>query len=368
MRILLETSIRRFVSTGLGVYTVNLSRALRAMDGVEILECSIPSWMARAKRSHMQKLFAAYWQVVQAHVVLPLRAKQLQCDVVHYTTAMPLPHRMPCATVATIHDLIPYVHPEWVQPIRGRRMRTGLRLAALRTHHIITDSDATRRDVLRHFQRTEDSVTTVLLAADNQLPEVRGGDAAHLVAAEYGLQPGYILCVGSIEPRKNIERVIEAYHQYLRHSGNATPLVITGGDVWHSQRVHNRIREYSLEKHVLCTGHVATQHLASLFRCAAAFVYPSLYEGFGLPPLEAMRYGCPVITSCTTSLPEVVGDAAILVDPQSVDEIADAMGRVLQDRQCAEDLQRRGYERVKLFSWERCAQETIAVYRKVLAE
>lgn len=367
MRVLLETSITRFVRTGLGIYATNLHRALQEYGlDVEVLCSRIPIAFGMAPHSLVQKIYAAYWQIIHARAVVPHQAKQLGCDLIHYTMTMPIPLTLPCPAVATVHDLIPFVHPTWVQPLRGRRMRHGIALAATRAQHLITDSEATRRDVLRHFKRPPESVTTVFLGANSQLPRLHVGEAKQLVRDQFRLSRGYILCVGSIEPRKNLERVIAAYSNLRRRQHNAPPLVLVGTDVGHQNRIRSQIAAERLESKVICTGHVPAAHLAALLQCAGVFVYPSLYEGFGLPPLEAMEFNCPVITSNTSSLPEVVGDAALKVDPYNVEHLTDAMKLVLQDHALAERLRQRGREHVKRFSWQRCAEETIEVYRRIL--
>lgn len=367
LRIGLETSIARFVQTGLGVYATNIYQHLQSFyPEIEVVPCAIPFQLPQPVSPGVQKLFAAYWQIIHARLILPLRASQLRCDLIHYTMTMPIPARMPCPIVATVHDLIPFLYPEWAPPLRGYRLRRGVRLAIQRSQHIITDSTATKQDVMTYFGLPNERVTTVLLGQGIPLPNIDPIDAAQSIAAHYHLEPGYVLCVGSLEPRKNIEQVIEAYALLRRHRPQMPRLVVVGGGTWR----HNRLRELAtklqLEQQIVFTGHVPTIHLSALFRCAGVFVYPSLYEGFGFPPLEAMACNCPVVTSNTTSLPEVVGNAALLIDPQDVYALATGIEQVLFDADLAQELRSRGQVRVQQFSWRRCAEETVAVYRRVL--
>lgn len=366
LRIALETSITRFVGTGLAVYAERLAHALREVDErIEVIPCAIPAAFSHAPNRIVQKMYAAYWQIVHARLILPLRIKHLHCDLVHYTVPLPIPARMPSPIVATVHDLIPFVHPEWVPRIRGQRMRDNIRQTIARAQHMLTDSEATRYDLLAHFASSPAPVTTVPLGADTQLPPLNDSQAQQLVASKFRLAPGYILCVGAIEPRKNLERVIEAFSMLAQQS---TPpqLVIVGHNAWRHERLAALIDRQQLRSRITFTGHIPAQQLAALFRCAGVFVYPSLYEGFGIPPLEAMNCDCPVITSTTSSLPEVVGDAALLVDPYNTTELAAAIERVLHDRDLARQLRERGRQRARLFTWRRCATETIAVYRRAL--
>jgi glycosyltransferase involved in cell wall biosynthesis len=367
IRIALETSITRLVGTGLGVYATNLAHALRqSAISLEIVQCEIPAFMHKAPNLLIHKLFAAYWQIMHARVVIPLKVKQSRCDLIHYTMTMPVPAAMPCPVVATIHDIIPLKHPEWVPPVRGYRLRQGLRLAAKRAQHIIADSEATRRDVIAYFGVPAPQVTAVPLGADLQLPALSEVQAQQIVRTHYQLGPGYVLCVSSLEPRKNIERVVEAFGMLCRRKPAMPPLVVVGGGDRRKNRLQTFITANQLQSRVFFTDHVPAAHLAALFRCAGVFVYPSLYEGFGMPPLEAMILGCPVITSNTSSLPEVVGDAALLVDPYDSSALAAAIDQVLTDRLLASTLRRRGQDRAQEFTWRRCAQETVAVYHRVL--
>lgn len=367
IRVALETSITRFIGSGIAVYARELRRALAAHTvPVEVVPLDIPAWMDTPPHPLLRKLGAAYWQIAHARTIVPLRARELHCDLVHYTMMIPIPPTMPCPTVATLHDIIPFVHPEWLPPLRGARMRRGMQSAVNRATHIVADSAATRRDALAFFDLAPERITTVLLGFGAVLPQLTAAAARALVAERYKLAAGYILCVGSLEPRKNIERVIEVCGHLQRRDGAAPHLVVVGANIWRHEHIRSLVAANGLAGRVHFTGHVPATDLAALFRCAGVFVYPSLYEGFGLPPLEAMSCGCPVITSNVSSLPEVVGAAALTVDPHDTEQLAGAIQRVLHDRRLAVMLRRQGYERVKEFTWQRCAQATYAVYRQVL--
>ena len=177
-----------------------------------------------------------------------------------------------------------------------------------------------------------------------------------------------MLFVGNIEPRKNLTRLVEAYALLLRRSHYRGPLILAGGQGWRNSEIFRCVEELELEKHVKFLGYVPDDVMPALMSGAEIFIYPSLYEGFGLPPLEAMACGTPVITSNVSSLPEVVGDAALMVDPHDVVALADAMHRVLTDRELREEMRRRGLERANEFSWEETARQTLRVYEEVHAK
>jgi glycosyltransferase involved in cell wall biosynthesis len=182
------------------------------------------------------------------------------------------------------------------------------------------------------------------------------------------LNDPYVLYAGNIKPHKNLERLIEAFHTLRRSGFEQVKLLIIGDEISKYATLRRAVHRYKLHKHVRFFGFVPDQTLAILYRLAKVFVFPSLYEGFGLPPLEAMASGTPVITSNVSSLPEVVGDAALLIDPYEPDALADAMARVLSDPALQEDLRARGYARVREFSWERSVRRVREIYGEVVGQ
>jgi glycosyltransferase involved in cell wall biosynthesis len=182
--------------------------------------------------------------------------------------------------------------------------------------------------------------------------------------ARLNIYKNFSLFVGSLEPRKNVGTLIKAYADYLKADPNQYLLIITGGRGWLNHDIYTLVAELGIEQHVRFLGYIQESDLRCLYSVAKVFVYPSLYEGFGLPPLEAMACGAPVITSHTSSLPEVVGDAAILIDPYNVEELFHALKTVLLDDDLRLQLRKKSLERAKLFSWTRTAQETLAVYQE----
>jgi glycosyltransferase involved in cell wall biosynthesis len=191
-----------------------------------------------------------------------------------------------------------------------------------------------------------------------------GSEKVAAVSEKYRLPDDYILYVGSVEKRKNLLRLLQAY-AYLRDRGETCPLVIVGIQRLNNVDVVAMLQELGLQRSVILAGYVADEDLPALYSGADLFVFPSLYEGFGLPPLEAMACGAPVVCSNAASLPEVVDDAALMVDPHNVEQLSEAMRRVLASRGLQDDLRARGLGQAKRFTWERTARETIAVYREV---
>ncbi len=263
--------------------------------------------------------------------------------------------------VFTLHDLTVRIFPgahtllnRWYLTLMMPRF-----LAA--ADAIVADSEATRRDALRLYRLDEGRVQVVHAGVS---PRFRPGglEAVAGVRRRYGLPEGMILYVGTIEPRKNLVALLEAYRA-LRDRGRNERLVIAGRQGWHAAPFLRRLRQLGLQHEVILPGHIDDRDLPALYSAAKVFVFPSLYEGFGLPVLEAMACGTPVICSDASSLPEVAGEAALLVPPRDVGGLAEAMGAVLSDGALRAELARRGLARARLFTWEKAAHAMQAVYR-----
>lgn len=282
---------------------------------------------------------------------------------VYHATYWPLPLDRDVPMVLTIHDLLTLREPSW-GTARMRAEQRAIVSLARRAAHVVCDSEATRLDVLERTGLAPEQVTTVYLGVNEEL--LAGVDAERVaqVRARYGLDRPYVLSLSTRDPRKNLGRLIDAYDLLCAECGAQWDLVLVGASGWGTDEVTPRLQR-SRPGRVLVTGHVPRADLPALLRGASALGYPSLGEGFGLPPLEAMALGCPVVTSNISSLPEVVGDAAVMVDPRDTEAIAAGLRRVLTDRELAEELRRRGQARARQFTWERTARETLAVYRKV---
>jgi glycosyltransferase involved in cell wall biosynthesis len=241
--------------------------------------------------------------------------------------------------------------------------------ATHRSNRVLTVSEASKRDILKYFRVPEGKIDVIYNAIDERYGETPTPDEVERVRERYQLNAPYVLYAGNIKPHKNLERLIEAFHM-LRHDGDLAhvKLLIIGDEISKYATLRRAVHKYKLHKHVRFFGFVPDKTLAVLYRLARVFVFPSLYEGFGLPPLEAMASGTPVITSDVSSLPEVVGDAALLIDPLNPAAISEAMRRVLMDSDLHGDLRQKGLRRVREFSWERSVRRVREIYGEVLAD
>lgn len=285
-------------------------------------------------------------------------------DVFHWPNYLLLPRRSG-GQIITVHDLTFLLFPGYHPRIRVEHFARGIRRCAMQADAIIVPSLHTKRDVVNCLGVPEEKVRVICEAPSRRFRPV-GAEDGRPTLARYGLPyGGYLLFVGNIEPRKNLLRLLEAYALLRRRWGYPHPLILAGGRGWRNAAIYRAVDLLGLGGVVRFLGYVPDEDLPPLMSGAALFVYPSLYEGFGLPPLEAMACAVPVVASKAASLPEVLGDAALLVDPYDVEGLAQVMRQVLSDDALRGELRRRAVERAKGFSWETTARETLEVYREV---
>ncbi len=296
---------------------------------------------------------------------VPQLLKRHQIDVYHGVCNFELPLRKVCGYVVTIHDLVPLFFPRVVPWKHRLFFRIFMKPAARTADIILTDSYHSQHDIARHLHVPKEKIRVTYLG---YTPPVSPSEQAPLpndILKTYAMSKPYLLFVGIQEPKKNLERLIEAFALLRQTSGvNAdVQLVLAGGKGWLSGHLRQLARDLGVEQHVIFTGFVSDDHLPTLYRQAELFVFPSLYEGFGLPVLEAMTYDVPVVTSTASSLPEIAGDAAVLVDPHSVEAIRGGMAAVLCDPRKAADMRQKGRLQAQKFSWARTAEQTYQAYR-----
>ena len=293
-----------------------------------------------------------------------------------FVPAHVLPIVHPRRSVVTIHDLGYLYYPEAHRLLDRLYLDLSTRYNARAAAHLIADSSVTKRDLIERYGTEPGRITIVYPGYDNTVFQpVRSKEALEAVKAKYGIVGDYVLFVGTLQPRKNLTRLLTAFSLCDLHDPNkfGTPtsnlqLVIAGKRGWLYEQFFRQVEELGLEGRVVFTGYVPEGDLPALLSSARLFVFLSLYEGFGLPVLEAMACETPVVCSNVSSLPEVAGDAAILVDPLNVEGLAAAMERVLGDEELIAGLIERGLEQVRKFSWERCAHETLKVLENVCHE
>jgi glycosyltransferase involved in cell wall biosynthesis len=370
MRIAIDA--RKWRDYGIGTYVRNVVRHLARLDreSTYFLLCE------RADEAMLRDLAANFVPIVESsagysvaeHVSIPRKLRRLGADLFHSPHyVLPLLGRTP--SVVTIHDCIHLLFPEYLpNRLAPRYARYMMRKAVQKSALVFTVSEASRRDILHFFPEADpERVRVVPNAIDPSLEEVPSHEEMDRVRERYQIRGRFVLYAGNIKPHKNLERLIEAFGQLRHRPGfEDMKLLIIGDEVSRYGSLRRAVEAAGVRQDVRFFGFVPDRTLACLYRLASVFAFPSLYEGFGLPPLEAMACGTPVVTSNVSSLPEVVGDAALLVDPRDADALADALGRVLSDDALRADLVARGHLRVQRFSWERSVAAIHDGYMKAL--
>lgn len=293
------------------------------------------------------------------------------CDLLHSTYLGFPPRRLTgrMARVLTVYDLIPIVAPQFVRPSHSRDAQRIIDTMNPERDWAVCISEYAKQELCGYTSMDPDRVRVTPLAASAHFHPVRDAEQIADARLRYGIPQGdYLLSIASLEPRKNLAHLIRSFSRACAAEFDLDlSLVLVGSKGWMYEEILSAASsDPLLGSRVVFTGHIPDSDLSTIYSGAAAFVYPSLHEGFGLPPLEAMQCGAPVITSNTTSLPEVVGDAAITVDPSDGDALCDAILRVLSDTQLRADLRRKGLARARDFSWARCAGQTVELYRTAI--
>jgi glycosyltransferase involved in cell wall biosynthesis len=359
---------------GISRYTVDLIRAFSSSDCRSKLDITLLTTSSLAA-SPLDSCTPSHRLAASGHlpglmtwgnVALRQAARRLELDVVHDPTGLTpfLFGTGRARTVVTVHDVFAWSIPGHSTLADTLIYRHWLPRVLPRVNAVITVSQASKADIVRHLGVPADKVHVTYEGVGHSYGRA-SVDQVSKVRAQYGLTDGYFLFVGSVEERKNLSRLLQACAR-LWAAGERRPLVVVGARRWKYSKTLQTVQDLALESNVLFTGPLPEEDLPALYSGADLFVFPSLYEGFGLPPLEAMACGTTVVCSNASSLPEVVGDAALMVDPYDVEALAEAMHRVLSDPDLADDLRQRGLERAAGFTWERTARETVEVYREVL--
>jgi glycosyltransferase involved in cell wall biosynthesis len=371
MRIAID--VRKYNDFGIGTYIRNLIHQLGRIDQATeyVLLCKPQD------RDHIAPPAGNFRVVsesappysVSEQFRIPMALRREHIDLFHAPHYV-LPPLIHCRSVVTIHDCIHLMFPQYLpNRFAYAYAKAQLWTAAHRSDRILTVSETSKLDILRRFHVPADKVTVVYNAIDERLAGPPDEEEFERVRVRYQLKDPFALYVGNIKPHKNLERLIDAFHE-LRQEAifESLKLVIIGDEITRYQSLRRAVHRYKLHKHVRFFGFVPLGTLAVLYQLASIFVFPSLYEGFGLPPLESMYFGTPVVTSNVSSLPEVVGDAAILVDPYSTTSIAEGMRRGLMDKELRSWLRERGQARAREFSWEQSVARIREVYGEVMEQ
>jgi len=362
---------RKLHDFGIGTYIRNLLRQLARLDReTEYVVLCRPD--DREGLASLGENFRTVSETsgnysVSEQLRIPLALKREKIALFHAPHYV-LPPLVPCRSVVTIHDCIHLMFPQYL-PNRFALAyaRTSITLAARRATRVMTVSESSKRDILRFVDVKPDKIDVIYNAFDERFGvEPREEDVVR-VRERYQLHDEFVLYAGNVKPHKNLERLIEAFDLVRKRGLDHLKLVLIGDEISKYAGLRRAVHQHQLHKYVRFLGYLPEETLAVMYRLAGVFVFPSLYEGFGLPPLEAMASGTPVVTSNISSLPEVAGDAAVLVDPHFPQAIADGIYTVLTDESVRRTLRQKGLARAAQFSWEQSVRRVLGIYRDAIA-
>lgn len=369
MRIGIEGKVLSPAAAGIGRYCLNLLRSLAALGAAD---AEFVLFTGPQTARDLAAELAEHWReqrsplrssVLRSLITLPRGIRRHGLDVFHGLDHVGLPWfggRGRC--VVTVHDIMPLEHPEWFRLRHRWVVRLALRRVLRRAEAIIVPSDCVRRDIVRRGLAGEARIVVIPEGCERRFNAVPDPNAMERVAGKYRLPKRYVLFVGTLDPRKNLARLLGAL---ARVEESGLSLVVAGAPGWRADEIQARANGLGLAERVRFTGFVDEQDLPQLYRGAQLFAFPSLYEGFGLPLLEAMACGVPVVASNVSAMPEVAGDAALLVDPRSEEQLAEAISRVAVDDALRGRMRERGARRAAEFTWEQAARRTMEIYRRV---
>jgi glycosyltransferase involved in cell wall biosynthesis len=348
--------------TGNETYVVGLVQGFAARPGdVEMLVYTVGNrWTGWGGGVRFQRLLTAN-PYVRLGLELPLRSLAQRLDILHMTYSAPVWSAAPM--VLTVHDICYATNPEWFSERDLRVLRANVPRSIRKAAQVITDSQSARNQIIETYHVPESKITAIPIGpGPGAEPIDEAAAREELAAIGLDLKRPYLLTVGNLQPRKNLVRLLEAFKVLAR--SHDVDLMIVGPRHYKAEEAFQAAGDVADRVHF--TGYVTDRQLAACYRCSTVFVLPSLYEGFGLPALEAMSHGVPTACSDAGSLPEVCGDAALLFDPRSVEAMVDAIDRLLKDSQLRHQLSAAGIARTKEFSWSKTADQTAEVYKKVL--
>lgn len=362
MRIAIDARTATQHFPGIGRYVANLTRSLvEIVPEVDLSLLHDPLASARGfpLPDAPRIACAASPFSIRQQWIVPALLRPLQVDVYHSPYYL-MPYRPGAPTALTCYDTLPLVYPQYFSAMQRVIYRLAHTIALRTARVVLAISEATRVDLTRFFRISPDRIRVTPLAADSHLQPPSPG-AIEAARRKYSLPDTYALYLGINKPHKNLVRLVKAWRS-LDAAHNAKLIIAGYWDARYPQ-VKAMVEEASLKNEIIFLGPIAEADLPALYGGATLFVFPSLYEGFGLPVLEAMACGTPVACSDVSSLPEVAGDAGLLFDPLSIESIADAIARALRDADLRADLRQRGLARASQFTWQRVAQQTIEAYR-----
>lgn len=380
-KVLIDASSLLSPITGIGRYTYETSKRLQnlTVDKYEIFFnygfCSKELYVPSSKQTNTQlkakklqsfiKKFSLLKKIGRKFYAFIAKFNMNMYDFYWQPNFIPTKNVKAKKIVCTLHDFSFKLQPHWHPKERLEYFNKNFYLIQ-RATHIITGSKFTKKEIIDYMQISEDKISVIYHGVDHELYKTYPLKETQKTKDEFLLPKKFLLFVGSIEPRKNLITLLKAYNLLSQEQKSELPLILVGFKGWKNKDIMKEIEKN--KEYIRYLGFVTDTELAHIYNLATIFIYPSLYEGFGLPPLEAMACGAPVIVSNVASLPEVCGDAALYINPTDLQDIKDKILTLLNDETLRETLSQKGKAQAALFSWDKSAQEHLKVFQKVLAK
>lgn len=373
MKIGIDISLQCMPRSGIGQYQYNLIKNLLMIDKKNFYHLYAFNYRWRHKFNQLkfsgaenykvsvtpipQRLMTIWWIFVRYPY---LEQVTKPCDVYHISETCVQPTRLG-RKVAVIHDLTTLLYPEYhlKQNIffYNRRFKDIKKYADA----VITESESTKNDIIRHLNIDPQKIFVTHFAADESFRPIKENEVKKKLS-KFNIQKPYIMFLGTLEPRKNIPTLIRAFTALKKKKNIPHKLVLVGQKGWFFQEIEKALEESLYRDEIIFPGYIPDEDIPALYNGAEIFVYPSFYEGFGLPVLEAMQCGTPVITSNISSMPEIGGDACYYIEPKSLDDLTRGLEKIIENTDLRKKMSQKGIERAKQFSWEKCAKETLRIY------
>lgn len=355
--------------TGIGTYTYQLVKNLHMLDQNHEYRFFWPGDEYKNLDPSVDEVFNSierskdkFWEEVH----IPMSVEQEQIDLFHVPqNGIGLPTKKGCLNVVTVHDLIPYIYPETVGRGYLKIFLHEMPRIMEQSDLVITVSEHSKRDIQRIFQLPDEKVVVTYEAPESVYQPIDKTAAQAYVKEKFGIDSRYLLYIGGFSPRKNVKGLINAFYEVQHDIPADYKLVLVGKEARDYDDTAMLVEALRLQDKVVFTGFAPVLELPYLYSAADLFIYPSFYEGFGLPPLEAMACGTPTITSNTSSIPEVTGQAALLINPHDMYDLAGQIVKVLNDESLQHKMRQDGLAQSAQFTWKRCAEETLAAYQKL---
>lgn len=378
MNIFIESGPMFGQRTGVGQYTKHLTEALVKLDQGN--HYTLFSFLFLGRRAQLPIATTAnlsyrfvrfipgrvYNRLRKYHLAPPIDLLLLRRpDLVFYPNFMRYPLALGEPSILVVHDLAFKLFPDFIEAKNLKDLENNLGRSIRRASAVVAVSENTKRDIIKFYGTPDEKISVVPPAIDHEHFRPRSEEEIVAVRKKYGLPENYVLYTGTLEPRKNVVGILDAYRQLPEELREKHALVLAGGKGWRDDAIQNHLGELKQKHQIFLPGYIDDTDLPALYSGASAFVFPTFYEGFGIPPLEAMACGVPVVTSGNSSLPEVIGEAGLTADPHDPAQIGAQVQKVLTDPSLANQLKESGLARAKEFTWDSSAREILKVVKQV---